>query len=519
MTESELATAVRDVLAVDPESYRTEAATDADYVLSELDAGTFDNHQSILGLEYEFYAVTEDRWHTDADSEFSLARVPRRLLELIGFEKELGLHNAEMTASPQPFNTYGLQAIESEVCSRLDAALNCAQPEGLRLVSDGLWTLPPTGETARNYLTDSIEDGGVRIATNMTDAVRYHAMANGELADDRFRVAAPHLDIAAETLMPESLITSIQPHYQMQQAMDLPRYYNYALRVAGPLLALGVNSPFFPPDLYESAVDPETILAEGWHENRIAVFESVLNSATETDKVRFPADLDSIEEAVQRVVDDEIVVPMPVDRGEQFHDNFATLRRKHGTYWRWIRPVIGGTSRSAANARIEFRPLPAQPTVRDSMALTAVFAGAMEGLTRTEHPVVDLPWPTAKDNFYAAMRNGIDAGLEWILADGTETTATDVALRDLLEHAAEGLRAVGLSESAVDSYLKPLQWRIDNTLTPAGWKRQTVRSALASGATFAEAITTMQRSYIANQSKTLIAGDFRSWDDPSNQTE
>jgi len=340
MTQSELARAVRDVLAVDTDEFRAEAATDADFVLSALADGAFDNHQSILGLEYEFYAVTDDRWHSEADEEFALARVPRRLLELIGFEKELGLHNAEMTASPQPFNHHGLRAIESEVCSRLTAALDCSRPEGLRLVSDALWTIPPTGETARGYLTDSVDDDGIRIATNMTDAVRYHAMANAALGDDSFRVDAPHVDIEAETLMPESLITSIQPHYQMQQAMDLPRYFTYALRVAGPLLALGVNAPFFPPDLYEADADPEVILADGWHENRIAVFESVLNSATETDKVAFPRDLDSIEQAVERVVADETVVPMPVDRTDRYHDNFATLRRKHGTYWRWVDPCL-----------------------------------------------------------------------------------------------------------------------------------------------------------------------------------
>jgi len=128
--------------------------------------------------------------------------------------------------------------------------------------------------------------------------------------------------------MPESLITSIQPHYQMQQAMDLPRCFSYALRLAGPLLALGVNAPFFPPDLYEDGIDPETILAEGWHENRIAVFESVLNTATETDKVAFPEDIDSLETAIRRVVNDEVIVPMDVDRSDRFHDNFATLRRK-----------------------------------------------------------------------------------------------------------------------------------------------------------------------------------------------
>jgi len=107
MTESSLAAAVRDVLAVDPESYRTDAATDADFVLSELSDGTFDNHQSILGLEYEFYAASENRWNPGDGGAYGLARVPRRLLELIGFEKELGLHNAEMTATPQPFNAEG----------------------------------------------------------------------------------------------------------------------------------------------------------------------------------------------------------------------------------------------------------------------------------------------------------------------------------------------------------------------------------------------------------------------------
>ena len=509
MTHSELATAVRDVLAVDTEAYATEAAADADFVLSELDAGTFDNHQSILGLEYEFYGVSEDRWQTGRENDFALARVPRRLLELIGFEKELGLHNAEMTASPQPFNSYGIDAIEAEVRGRLEAALACSRAEGLRLVSDGLWTIPPTGETARGYLSDSVDDDGVRIATNMTDAVRYHAMANS--GSGRFHVEAPGVDLDAATVMPESLITSIQPHYQVQQAMDLPRYFTYAVRLAGPLLALGVNAPFFPPDCYEEGIDPEWLLDNAWQENRIAVFESVLNSATETDKVRFPQDLDSIEEAVQRVVDDETMVPMPVEEDGEFHDNFATLRRKHGTYWRWVRPVFDGPTRSQANARIEFRPLPAQPTVRDSMALTVAFAGAMEGLTRTEHPVVDLPWETARENFYAAMRDGLDADITWLTADGAETTDLDLALTDLLEHAAEGLRAVGLDREAVDRYLQPLQWRIENGTTPAGWKRNAVRQRLDSGDSLAEAIQSTQRQYIRKQAETLISGEFSDW--------
>jgi hypothetical protein len=145
------------------------------------------------------------------------------------------------------------------------------------------------------------------------------------------------------------------------------------------------------------------------------------------------------------------------------------------------------------------------------MALTVAFAGAMEGLTRTEHPVGDLSWDAARENFYAAVRNGLGADIEWILADGTETTDSTAAITDLLDHAAEGLRAVGLSDEAVDAYLQPLMWRVDNELTPAGWKRTQVRQRLDEGADIAAAIHGMQRAYIKNQAATLIDGDFRDW--------
>jgi hypothetical protein len=507
----DLAGRVEEVLAVDPAEFRARAEADAEVVKSELRSGAFDNHQSIVGFEYEFYAVDDGRWTRDREggSAPALTRVPRRLLELIGFEKELGLHNAEMTTSPQPLNAHGLEAQESEVRARLEAALNCTRTEGMRLVSDGLWTVPPAGETAREYLTDSIEVGGVRIATNMSDAVRYHAMANGPTAPDRFVLEAPHVRLEAETVMPESLITSIQPHYQVAHAADLPAYFNYALRVAGPLLALGVNSPFFPPDLYGDA-PAEAIVADGWDEHRVAVFESVMNSG-DLRKVRFPRDLDTVEEAVDRVVEDATMVPMPVSRGDRFDDRFATLRRKHGTFWRWVRPVFDGATRSAANARIEFRLLPAQPTVRDSVAFQAAYAGLLESLTTREHPVADQDWEVAKENFYAAMREGLASDQRWITNAGEETTDAAALYEDLFAHAADGLRSAGLADDEVDYYLDPLRERAARGRTPADWKRDAVRERLADGADLTDAITGMQRTYIARQEETLLSGTFVEW--------
>jgi gamma-glutamyl:cysteine ligase YbdK (ATP-grasp superfamily) len=343
----------------------------------------------------------------------------------------------------------------------------------------------------------------------MSGSERYHAMANGPAAPEEMTIDAPNVTLSADTVMPESLITSIQPHYQVAHAADLPTYFNYALRVAGPLLALATNSPFFPPDLYDD-VGAGKILADGYAENRILVFESVLNNDG-VEKVRFPRDLDSVEEAVDRVAGDATVVPMPVPTGNRFDDEFATLRRKHGTYWRWVRPVFDGASRSSANARIEFRPIAAQPTVRDSLAFQATFAGLMESLPRRQHPATDQQWSTARENFYAAMRGGLDSGQRWICNDGAETVETERVYEDIFAHAIDGLTAAGCSESEAERHVEPLRARVERGTTPADWKIARVREYLADGAAFEDAVWEMQRDYVRNQRETLLDGSFTDW--------
>ena len=54
---SDLAGEVAEVLAVDADEFSSQAEEDAEAVKAALREGTFDNHQSIIGLEYEFYAV------------------------------------------------------------------------------------------------------------------------------------------------------------------------------------------------------------------------------------------------------------------------------------------------------------------------------------------------------------------------------------------------------------------------------------------------------------------------------
>jgi len=503
MSASELAVEVAGLLDLDREAFTEHAREEGEQLKTELRDGTFDNNEAIVGLEFELYAVDDQ---TDA-----LTRVPRPLLDRIGFEAELGLHNAEMQTSPQPLNTHGLAAQKQELKANLVPAVERARAEGIRLVSDGMWTVPPTGETARGYLCDAVEENGILIAANMTDAARYHTMSNSGFPCG-MSLDAPNVTLEAPTVLPESLITSIQPHVQIPHAPDLPTYYAYALRIAAPLLALGVNSPFFPPNLYDDVPDA-TILRNAWMEHRIAVFESVLNPDPDSEygeKVTFPRDLERVEDAVDRVVEDDLIVPTAVTTGERFDDRFAHFRHKHGSYWRWVRPVFDGATRSQANARIEFRPLPAQPTIHDAVSFLAVFAGLMESLPRREHPVRTLDWETAEENFYSAAREGLSAEMTWITGEG-ETTDVDEIYGELFEYARDGLELKGLSTEDARRYIRPLRERLDRRITPARWKFGYVRRRVQEGVPLAEAIWGMQAQYIREQEATLIDGEFVDW--------
>jgi hypothetical protein len=135
----------------------------------------------------------------------------------------------------------------------------------------------------------------------------------------------------------------------------------------------------------------------------------------------------------------------------------------------------------------------------------------MESLPQRRHPVIDQSWKVAEENFYAAMRDGIDADLRWITNDGQETADRAAIYDDLLAHAVDGLESAGCSTAQAEHYVAPLRDRVANRHTPATWKRERVRERLDDGADLATAITDMQRTYIEKQTETLVDGAFADW--------
>ncbi|WP_435062547.1 hypothetical protein [Halobaculum sp. EA56] len=493
---------------------------------ADIEAGRLDNADFALGIELEAYVV---------DPEGRLARVPEAVFERTDAGRELGVHNLELHTEPDTFDPAGL-ARQAERLREAVAAVRAALPEDRRLALDATWTVPPP-EGSAAYLSAHDEREGVTVARNMTDAARYVALDNETLrrADGRVPLSAPGVDRTFPTILPESLTASLQPHLQLPEASSLPRYHAYALRTTGPVLALATNSPFLPADLYDDDADPEAVLS-GPHEHRIRVFEETINAGLPPDrsKVRFPRDLDSAAEALDCVAADEPYAPVLEDGGTdtpeggdaaggeranagdddtEFLDAYPEFDHARGTYWRWVRPVFGGAvptgprgERTAANddasVRLEYRPLPTQPSVADAVAFQALVAGLLRELVATDHPLADLPWEAARDSFYAAAADGPNADLAWVTREGERTADPSVVVEEVLDLAGSGLRRAGCSRATATDLLAPVADRVAEAgdsppwRAPSAWKRERARELLADGATLSEAVVGAQRAYL-----------------------
>ncbi|QGX95980.1 hypothetical protein EI982_14910 [Haloplanus rallus] len=496
--------------STDPETRATferRVREQAERIRADIRSGRLDTDEFAVGMELEGYVVDDAR---------RLARVPEAVFDRADCGKELGVHNFEVNSAATTFDAAGIADQADRIRANVDAAAAALDDVDLAPVLDAMWTIPPA-EGTDAYLGAIEEREGVVVAENMRHHPRYVALDNEilERSGGTITLDVPGASLAYPTILMESLATSIQPHLQIPDTDAFPRYFNLAIRTMGPVLSLTSNAPFLPADCYDD--DPAVIDATP-HELRIPVFEGSINADAPRGegKVRFPEDLERATDVVDRVAADETYAPVLADDdadpdASPYRSTLREYDHKRGVHWRWVRGVVGGqpvgTEPDGASLRIEYRPLPTQPTVRDTVATQVLVVGLLRGLGVANHPLTELPWTAARDCFYDVVDDGPDADLAWVTADGDRTADPETVYDELFAYARRGLRDAGLAPDVADATLAPIERRRDGTV-PSTWKKARVREAVDDGATLPDAIERMQRDYIERAGGETVFADW-----------
>lgn len=402
----------------------------------------------VAGFELEAWLVDRDF----RPAPLNLAFMERFTGELVA--PELASFNIEFNTAPRRLAGAALRVMEHDLAAMWGRASRVARDLDARLLMIGI--LP----------TVRPED---LCMANMTPLKRFHALNEQVL---RLRRGRPlwldirgedHLRLEHQDVMLEAAATSFQLHLQMHPRRAA-RYYNAAKILSGPLTALCANAPL----LFGRRL---------WAETRIPLFEQAVavgygqEDNAPHDRVTFGYGYvrQSLQECFETNAS-EYEVLLPIKLGATPRD-LGHLRLHNGTIWRWNRPLIGFDADGTPHVRIEHRPLPAGPTVVDSIANAALFYGQVEMLaTSAEAPEYSLPFEDARANFYACARDGLAAEVTWL--DGRRHAVADLLRDELLPLARRGLTALQLAAEDIDRYLGLMEARLASGQTGSVWQRR-----------------------------------------------
>lgn len=471
----------REFTREDRRRYRDKVHADLAALRRMLAETAFDDERTQAGLEIELNLV---------DGDLQPAMQNRTVLDAIDdaqFQTELGRFNVEINLAPRLLNDAGLTSFEHSVRTALDRADERARSVGSRLVIIGI--LPTLSE---QYVDRESLSEDPRYA--LLDQQILNIRGENLIIDID---GAEHLHLETDSIMPEAACTSTQVHLQVDPD-DFSDFWNAAQAIAGLQIAVGANSPY----LFERQLMAET---------RIPLFEQATDTRSvelKTQGVRprvwfgerwVSSIFDLFEEnaryysALLPVCSDEDPEAM-LDAGEI--PKLEELCLHNGTVYRWNRPIYA-VAGGKPHLRVENRVLPAGPTVADTLANAALFAGLVRGLASEPRQVWrDMSFLAAEENFVNCIRDGIGAEVYWPGAG--QLPARELLLRKLLPVAAAGLEQQGVDSGEISRWLGIIERRCVESANGASWQVAAVQEREKAGDSRSQALRGMLASYIGH---------------------
>ena len=306
--------------------------------------------------------------------------------------------------------------------------------------------------------------------------------------------------VSHDSALLEACNTSFQVHLQVMPN-DFRNYYNNALALTAPIIAVSSNSPLvFGKRL--------------WHESRIALFQQAIDTRLSSYHLR--------ERSPRVILGTDFLHGSPVDIYKEDISRFKilffdepqensldvlangeipklkALAFHNSTVYRWNRACFGISDTGKPHIRIENRVIPSGPSIVDEMANTAFWIGCMEGFSMHVDDVrTKMSFEDVRDNFSKSARMGIDSKFTWF--NDEKVTAKDLILNELLPLAKEGLRNNGVNSADIDRYMGIIEERTKAHMTGARWMLRGYTHLLKKSSSTDEALSVVTASILQNQ--------------------
>lgn len=445
-------------------------------LLTEIKEGAYDHSGLTGGHEVEGNFLDKADFTIPPASKFEegvFGKIKSELKENGGIiSGELGDFNFELNTEPKMISGSFFSDEEREINRKLRLVEEAASRHGLTTYLSGLI------ETSRE------EDISLdNLIKHPSKHKRYLGINHGvrSFRESPFEISInnghAHYYQQLEHIMIESICTSLQSHIKLEKPeRDFSAYMNSALILAAPLVAISANSPF--------------VNGRGpfWRESRVRIFEQSIDYRTPSERTyginhnSFPERYyDSLEQFYTETLLNRLLLPdlsFGKNAGGENEIKYPLFRLQLGTDWRWARPVWFSSGESDGKRpqymTLEFRPLPAGPTVPDMMANSALYLGALKYCTDnslSEKFRREIDFQKIRNNFYAAAQFGLESQLEWL--DG-QIGAREV-VEKCLEMARTGLKSFEINEEESDKYLGIIERRLILGQSPSDYKIETYK--------------------------------------------